>query len=309
MYALGVAPHKDTWWSASAQPGNIYPIGYEPEPDLQALIAILSSGPVEPGDGIGYANVTLINMTCRADGLLLKPDRPAFPTDADFVGWVFTPGYNTTVGMSSTTVTTLPNGGAQFTALMNLRVLRDCNRTSAVASAHTRSVQQMYADAGVELGGETAVVSYHYGDALLRAAGVHAVPLPTRVHVGLDDTVPDLSQDVPACGYVYTKVSPCIAGLCLLGEVGKWVPFSKQRVVKLAQNEVGALVTVDGVAGEVVRMEYMAAEGTAMVAECAIGRDGLATLTWYVAQLPKYTCSTSRSAEDEDGKETMVVAE
>jgi hypothetical protein len=58
-----------------------------------------------------------------------------------------------------------------------------------------------------------------------------------------------------------------------------------------------------------VRMGYMAAGGKAMVADCSIGKDGQATLTWYVAQLPKYTCSTSRGRGDEEGKETRVAAE
>ena len=44
-------------------------------------MALLSCGPVGPGDKAGSANKTLLMWTCRADGLLLKPGYPATPLD------------------------------------------------------------------------------------------------------------------------------------------------------------------------------------------------------------------------------------
>ena len=44
-------------------------------------MALLSCGPVGPGDKAGSANKTLLMRTCRADGLLLKPGYPATPLD------------------------------------------------------------------------------------------------------------------------------------------------------------------------------------------------------------------------------------
>jgi hypothetical protein len=38
-------------------------------------VALLSAGPVGPGDAIGAANTSLLLSTCRSDGLLLKPVR------------------------------------------------------------------------------------------------------------------------------------------------------------------------------------------------------------------------------------------
>ncbi len=44
-------------------------------------MATLSTGPVAPGDAIDKLNKTLVMKSCNADGLILKPSRPAFPVD------------------------------------------------------------------------------------------------------------------------------------------------------------------------------------------------------------------------------------
>ena len=51
----------------------------------EALVSALSGGPVGPSDGIGGSDASLIMRTCRLDGLLLKPDRPATPIDVMFL--------------------------------------------------------------------------------------------------------------------------------------------------------------------------------------------------------------------------------
>ena len=293
MWSLGVAPYKDTYWTTSAQPGNKYAVGYEPEPDMQSLIAILSAGPVLPGDAIGRTNVSLLNMSYRADGLLLKPDRPAFPTDADFVGMAFDPAYNRTVGRSSTTYTAYRSPVGDFATVMNLRTLRDCNRTG-YAAPPARTARGWYLGAGLRPVGTAAVVSFHYSEALHWAAEAAGVaPLVRRLVVGLDEPVPHVGQDVPACGYIYTRVSPCIGTLCVLGEADKWVAISKQRIARLAQNAEGAALALEGSPGEVVRIGFMVTGGTEAVAECALGREGRAVLDWRVASLPKYTCTAA----------------
>ncbi|MEQ9504031.1 MAG: hypothetical protein RIT81_44660 [Deltaproteobacteria bacterium] len=71
--ALGVWPFKDNFHSA------------EKWGEAEALISILSAGMVGVGDGLGRTKVDLVMATARADGLLLKPDRPATPIDAMFL--------------------------------------------------------------------------------------------------------------------------------------------------------------------------------------------------------------------------------
>jgi hypothetical protein len=70
--ALGLWPYKDVFHSA---PG--------PETrEVEALLAALSGGPVGIGDRIGEADPALIRRTCRADGVLVRPDVPVAATDA-----------------------------------------------------------------------------------------------------------------------------------------------------------------------------------------------------------------------------------
>lgn len=89
--ALGLAPSKDVFWSnssesycsgplhADCQKSSRYPLAHEPFPEVQAAVALLTAGPVGPGDKIGAANKSLLMATCRADGLLLKPGYVSSP--------------------------------------------------------------------------------------------------------------------------------------------------------------------------------------------------------------------------------------
>ena len=80
-FALGVAPHKDSFWSTpQAPPGNRYK-HFEHASKLLAIIATYSTGPVAPSDYKELLNVDLIMKSCSKDGTLLKPDEPAVRTD------------------------------------------------------------------------------------------------------------------------------------------------------------------------------------------------------------------------------------
>lgn len=79
--AVGVWPFKDNFLSASGQ-RDLFDEG---QSEQEALVSALSGGMVGAGDGIGAADARLLLRTCRADGLLLKPDRPATPIDAMFL--------------------------------------------------------------------------------------------------------------------------------------------------------------------------------------------------------------------------------
>ena len=65
--------------------GPKYPHASEPFPELQAAVAVLSTGPVGPGDAAGAANKSLLMSTCNEEGLLLKPGYPAVPAEVVFV--------------------------------------------------------------------------------------------------------------------------------------------------------------------------------------------------------------------------------
>ncbi len=80
-WACGIYPWKDVFLSSPGQ----RTVRDENRSLEETLISILSAGMVGPGDRIGFINKPLLMRTCRADGLLLKPDLPAMPIDKMFV--------------------------------------------------------------------------------------------------------------------------------------------------------------------------------------------------------------------------------
>jgi hypothetical protein len=69
--ALGLWPYKDVFHSAVGSATR----------EVEALLSALSAGPVGVGDRVGAADPALIRRTCRADGLLVRPDVPVAATD------------------------------------------------------------------------------------------------------------------------------------------------------------------------------------------------------------------------------------
>ena len=63
-------------------PGGSLPNGQDLGFALHAAVATLSAGPVTPSDGVGLSDRELIMRSCRSDGKLLHPNRPATYTDA-----------------------------------------------------------------------------------------------------------------------------------------------------------------------------------------------------------------------------------
>ncbi len=75
--ALGLMPYKDV---------------FRTDPDVagdtgapEALLSAMSTGPVGLGDRVGRCATDLVAATCRADGILIKPDVPIASTTASLV--------------------------------------------------------------------------------------------------------------------------------------------------------------------------------------------------------------------------------
>ncbi len=86
--ALQLWPFKDVFFSASETPGEEdgKSIDGDPHAELEAALAALSGGPVGIGDRIGRTEPEVVRRTCRADGVLLKPDRPLAALDTCLLG-------------------------------------------------------------------------------------------------------------------------------------------------------------------------------------------------------------------------------
>ena len=102
---LGLLPYKDTFmsnatstqkaglssWVPTEMKGSFPSFsGYhETNAATHALMALLSMAHVTFSDAVGETNSTLIKQLIRADGMLLKTDRPATAIDAQFQAMVF----------------------------------------------------------------------------------------------------------------------------------------------------------------------------------------------------------------------------
>jgi hypothetical protein len=69
--ALGLWPYKDVFHAALESEHR----------EIEALLSALSAGPVGIGDRAGAADVAVVRRTCRADGVLVRPDVPIAAID------------------------------------------------------------------------------------------------------------------------------------------------------------------------------------------------------------------------------------
>jgi hypothetical protein len=93
LWALASAPSTDTFWTsdngqvATTMGGCDKKQGCpedhsEAGCELHTLLALMSTGPVGFSDAVNHTNATRIRQTCRADGVLVKPNKPLTKLDA-----------------------------------------------------------------------------------------------------------------------------------------------------------------------------------------------------------------------------------
>jgi hypothetical protein len=86
VWALGVAPSKDTLNNHTAIPGCPWTADHEESAaELHVVLALMSNGPVGLSDAIGFTNSTLLKRTITADGTLLKAAKPITAVDSTFL--------------------------------------------------------------------------------------------------------------------------------------------------------------------------------------------------------------------------------
>ncbi|MGH0029703.1 MAG: hypothetical protein ACQGVC_07925 [Myxococcota bacterium] len=80
--ALGLWPFKDVFLSSSDGEG----LDGDEHAELEALLSSLSGGPVGIGDRVGRSDRRVVMRTCRADGVLVKPDVPLAALERCYAG-------------------------------------------------------------------------------------------------------------------------------------------------------------------------------------------------------------------------------
>ena len=254
-WAIGVAPSKDNWWTTEVQADS--PYGDQPtEPNwqLQALVIGLSTGPNGPSDGLGFTNASLVLSTVRADGLTLQPDRPATIDDAALLAVVETGALPNV----RTTSTALGGYAWHFALAVDLR------------APFALPVPRGHAD--------SAATAYAAFDWFAPGAPYAVVPANGTVSLRAGQTQP--SAPARALDVAYTTLVPQLpGGWWLVGEKGKVVPVSRQRLSAFAPLADGFSVAVaTPAAGERVVLLVAPASGAVAEVACPFKAAGAATL-------------------------------
>jgi hypothetical protein len=249
-WAIGVWPFKDNFHSS------------ERFGEAEALISALSAGMVGAGDRLGAADATLLRRTCRSDGLLLKPDRPALPLDAMFLPhqrpyltstfsareglgrWVYLAAYHLAANHPERTIV---------------------DRVWALASYGFQDVGKMFVfpgevtdwqvDLEAELDIARPVVAYNWRTGKARR---------------VDGTL-DLAPIRHLYDHDYYILAPIFANnLALLGETEKFVTLADKRFEQIEVLADAIRVTVAGVPGETVTLKAFDVTAARLIEAAAV---------------------------------------
>ena len=278
--AIGLQPSKDTLWSGEVQPGSHFDPNTEPNTFIHAISAVLSTGPVGFSDGVGFANTALIARTCRADGLLLRPDAPAAHLDAALVA---TLGVGGTAAVPYVVAAPVTLGGFTWTLLL----------AAELAAPFSVGLEE---DLAPQPAGATAgaiVVDWFAPSA--------ATAVPAGGAIAL---APGQGCPAPACGatavaFRYLLVAPLLAdGWAYLGEAAKLAPVSQFRTGAFARAPAGGFTALlTGAAGDGnVTVAARAPSGDRVFAQCDVASSGAAHLTCGGALGNACACAASQQA-------------
>lgn len=279
-YGLGLWPDKDTVVtnSSSTQHGgdgvpsanapSFY--GFTEKNALKHILAAaLSGGPTSFSDAAGEANATLIAAVTRADGLVLRTSRPQTALDAEFNGMLFgawrgaghaPAARNAADATAAAASARAPSVGKPDSSLPNGALGEVYSSVTVVGNLtwHVLYAAQLGApltvypaDVALDGAGAAAYVASAWDTAAF-APAASPPPGPFPPSVTLRNVGDDGSYAAPPTLVVLAPRVPAGGGAewVLLGEVGKAVPVSPQRVQSVAGTAGGGLrVGLLGAAG------------------------------------------------------------
>ena len=195
---LGLAPFKDVFTSGGEHA------------EVEALLSALSTGPVGLGDAIGTTDATVVARTCRADGVIVRPDVPIAAVDACY---------------------------RQQAVARPVPLVGECHTDHPAG----RWVQVFCANTYRE--DETVVGTVDLGPAW-PAGPVVALDMRTG-EISYPDTGWDVTLE-PA-EWTHHLLAPVLAGdIAVFGDVSKHAPVGRARIASITSDGEGVTVEVAG---------------------------------------------------------------
>ncbi|CAL1533037.1 unnamed protein product [Lymnaea stagnalis] len=236
--ALGLAPSKDTFWTINHPVNNRYNKS-EANPTLQVVTAVLSTGPVGPGDIVGGTNRTILMGCCDEEGLILKPSRPARAIDDQILEMAFNDGKGATGELWSTysTVDSLLYGVILAANLRSDYVITPGKAGFDLTNPVAFQGSLLYT---IDSTGHVSTYafndtdSYTINSTTCRTNGENFCLFYTAPVIGFGDD-----------------------SIVFLGDLTKWVPMSERRVVQVWQTLFDVTVAVRGRPGDDVQFSYL----------------------------------------------------
>lgn len=214
----------------------------------------MSTGPVTPGDGLGFENASVIERTCTRDGRLLQPTMPAIQWDQMYIDEVFGSG----------------SSGSKSSIRSS-----DCCNFSEVWISHTitsgvacPSYHILAADIPAPL---TLPLLAADWSLLASNCDMWAVwrswpfnPIATIFPVA-SATFALAPNPLPSFE-LHHAVPFGISGWAVMGEKGKWVPVAPARLISVHHMTEALQAVVSMVEGEVVTMMFVSISSSSSAA-------------------------------------------
>ncbi|XP_041369520.1 uncharacterized protein LOC121383515 [Gigantopelta aegis] len=249
--AMGIAPFKDTFWTTKDQPGNKYNLK-EPYAELQLTAATLSTGPVGPSDMIEHTNVSLLMTCCNADGMVLKPTKPAMAINSQITKSAFMEGSGPT-GEVWTTYSRI--GNYYFGIILGVGLAADYNLTP-----------------------EEAGFNFFQPDVVFAKSKQHSTTPMTFSQKSPLKLTTACARDNICLYYTSPALSFGDAKVYIYGEENKVVPVSQQRVTGITVG-TDIQVSVKGAINEEITFVFLR-DNVYLPVLCNLGASGTALISY-----------------------------
>jgi len=239
-YSLGVFASRDNVWTTNADVeqtgcGNT-DFCYQPAPNLDNTVAVLSGGPYGIADKLGSTNKTLTMYACRADGLMLRPRWPLASLDFSF-----------TMDDSKGSLVWAAHddfGPFRWSYILGVELDKEIpiTPTRIVQGSIVGSPQTMVAWE-VKVGERISNIT------VFSDSSPFLLPKSPRLN---------LPYDIPASSHTHYATAPVLPnGMVILGEYNKWVTMSFGRVTSFEATKGPVTLRIVGAPSETVEYAWI----------------------------------------------------